>query len=127
MSNSLLQLTSANVAKDLIDNRHKESDCGPLFHGMHALVVYRQRTVPGYLVPKFNSHVKLADRVKGKSGSASGTKSMSQKGPAPKNVSSPKSISNSDSGKVVPAGQEAKPATEETKTSTPVEIDAARK
>lgn len=53
----------ACVAKDLINNRHVPSDCGPLFHGMHALVIYRQRTVPGYLVPKFNSHVKLADRV----------------------------------------------------------------
>jgi hypothetical protein len=51
-----------SVARDLIDNKHVSSDCGPLFHGMHALVVYRQRTVPGYLVPQFNSHVKLADR-----------------------------------------------------------------
>ena len=54
----------ANVAKDLIDNRHVASDCGPLFHGMHALVVYRQRTVPGYLVPQFNSHIKLSERGK---------------------------------------------------------------
>lgn len=51
-----------NVANDLIKNRNVAADCGPLFHGMHALVVYRQRTVPGYLVPKFNSHVKLAER-----------------------------------------------------------------
>jgi hypothetical protein len=51
-----------SVARDLIDNKHVSSDCGPLFHGMHALVVYRQRTVPGYLVPQFNSHLKLADR-----------------------------------------------------------------
>jgi hypothetical protein len=51
-----------SVARDLIDNKHVSSDCGPLFHGMHALVVYRQRTVPGYLVPQFNSHVKLAER-----------------------------------------------------------------
>ncbi|HEY2249467.1 MAG TPA: hypothetical protein VGH74_00355 [Planctomycetaceae bacterium] len=56
----------ANVAKDLIDNRHVASDCGPLFHGMHALVVYRQRTVPGYLVPQFNSHIKLSERGKKK-------------------------------------------------------------
>ncbi len=56
----------ANVSKDLIDNRHVASDCGPLFHGMHALVVYRQRTVPGYLVPQFNSHVKLSERGKKK-------------------------------------------------------------
>lgn len=53
-----------SVATDLISNRHKEADCGPLFHGMHALVVYRQRTVPGYLVPQFNSHIKLAERGK---------------------------------------------------------------
>jgi hypothetical protein len=52
----------ANVARDLINNRHVASDCGPLYHGMHALVVYRQRTVPGYLVPQFNSHIKIAER-----------------------------------------------------------------
>jgi len=54
----------SNVAKDLVDNRHVASDCGPLYHGMHALVVYRQRTVPGYLVPQFNSHIKLSERGK---------------------------------------------------------------
>jgi len=54
----------SNVAKDLIDNRHVASDCGPLYHGMHALTVYRQRTVPGYLVPQFNSQIKLSDRGK---------------------------------------------------------------
>lgn len=53
-----------NVANDLVKHRNDPSDCGPLFHGMHALVVYRQRTVPGYLVPEFNSHIKLADRKK---------------------------------------------------------------
>lgn len=52
------------VAKDLIDNKHVASDCGPLYHGMHALTIYRQRTVPGYLVPQFNSQIKLADRGK---------------------------------------------------------------
>jgi hypothetical protein len=56
----------ANVARDLINNRHVASDCGPLYHGMHALVVYRQRTVPGYLIPQFNSEIKLSDRGKKK-------------------------------------------------------------
>lgn len=51
-----------NVANDLIQNKHVSSDCGPLFHGVHGLVIYRQRTVPGYLVPKFNSHIKLTER-----------------------------------------------------------------
>ncbi|MFN0055486.1 MAG: hypothetical protein ACKV0T_25345 [Planctomycetales bacterium] len=52
----------ASVASDLVKNRHVASDCGPLYHGLHSLVVYRQRTVPGYLIPKFNSHVKLSER-----------------------------------------------------------------
>jgi hypothetical protein len=52
-----------NVASDLVKNRNVASDCGPLFHGMNALVIYRQRTVPDYLVPKFNSQIKLADRA----------------------------------------------------------------
>ncbi|HEY3963481.1 MAG TPA: hypothetical protein VGM05_02925, partial [Planctomycetaceae bacterium] len=56
----------ANVARDLVSNRHVASDCGPLYHGMHALVVYRQRTVPGYLIPQFNSNVKLSERGKKK-------------------------------------------------------------
>jgi hypothetical protein len=33
---------------------------------MHALVLYRQRTVPGYLVPQFNSNVKITERGKQK-------------------------------------------------------------
>lgn len=51
------------VAQDLIQHKNDPSDCGPLFHGMHALVIYRQRTVPGYLVPQFNSHIKLTERA----------------------------------------------------------------
>lgn len=58
----------AAVAKDLVNNKHVASDCGPLYHGMHALTIYRQRTVPGYLIPQFNSQVKMADRKR--SGSA---------------------------------------------------------
>jgi hypothetical protein len=72
----------ASVAKDLIDNRNVASDCGPLYHGMHALVVYRQRTVPGYLVPQFNSHIKLSDRGK-KQPSAEVTRSTQKSVTAP--------------------------------------------
>ncbi|MBI1312849.1 hypothetical protein GC176_16290 [bacterium] len=31
------------VARDLIDNRKAAADCGPLYHALHALVLYRQR------------------------------------------------------------------------------------
>ncbi|MGZ0167537.1 MAG: hypothetical protein ACKVII_26745 [Planctomycetales bacterium] len=31
------------VANDLVDNRRKSADCGPLYHALHALVLYRQR------------------------------------------------------------------------------------
>ena len=58
------------VANDLVQNKHVSSDCGPLFHGMHGLVIYRQRTVPGYLIPKFNSHIKLSERTSLKKGDA---------------------------------------------------------
>lgn len=51
-----------SVAKDLIVNRNVEADCGPLYHALHSLVLYRQRTVPGYEEPKINSPVKLAER-----------------------------------------------------------------
>jgi hypothetical protein len=31
------------VANDLVENRRKAADCGPLYHALHALVLYRQR------------------------------------------------------------------------------------
>jgi hypothetical protein len=54
------------IANDLIENRHVASDCGPLFHAVHALVVYRQRTVPGYRYPKCDSPLKIVERGKKK-------------------------------------------------------------
>jgi hypothetical protein len=54
------------VAKDLIENRHTSSDCGPLYHALHGLVIYRQRTNPAHREPKFNSHIKLTERGKKK-------------------------------------------------------------
>jgi hypothetical protein len=111
----------ANVARDLVDNRHVASDCGPLFHGMHALVIYRQRTVPDYLVPQFNSHVKIAERGKKKTPTASAAKSMS------KNEPSAKKISGADSAKVVPAGQQSKSDEASRNASSKVEAEAVRK
>ncbi len=111
----------ANVARDLVDNRHVASDCGPLFHGMHALVIYRQRTVPDYLVPQFNSHVKIAERGKKKTPTASASKSMS------KNESSAKKISGADSAKVVPAGQQSKSDEASLNASSKVEAEAVKK
>lgn len=98
-----------SVAKDLINNRHVASDCGPLFHGMHALVIYRQRTVPGYLVPQFNSQVKLADRGKKKPATASAAKTMTKK-----EVSAPgQSVKSPE--KITPAGaQNSKQASPDT-------------
>ena len=31
------------VANDLVENRREAADCGPLYHALHALVLYRQR------------------------------------------------------------------------------------
>ena len=31
------------VANDLVENRKEAADCGPLYHALHALVLYRQR------------------------------------------------------------------------------------
>ena len=31
------------TARDLVDNRKAAADCGPLYHALHALVLYRQR------------------------------------------------------------------------------------
>lgn len=38
-----LQKAIAVVADDLVVNRSAAADCGPLFHAVHALVLYRQR------------------------------------------------------------------------------------
>ncbi len=73
----------SSVSKDLIDNRNVASDCGPLFHGMHALVVYRQRTVPGYLVPQFNSQIKLSERGKNRAATEELSRKSKKSGPGP--------------------------------------------
>lgn len=50
------------VAQDLIDNRRTPSDCGPMYHAVNALTIYRQRMQRQYLVPKRNSPIKLTER-----------------------------------------------------------------
>ena len=51
-----------SVARDLIANSHNRSDCGPMYHAMHSLILYRQRLDPKYRIPKRNSPLKLAER-----------------------------------------------------------------
>lgn len=34
------------VARDLINNANQPADCGPLYHAMHSLVLYRERVAP---------------------------------------------------------------------------------
>jgi hypothetical protein len=34
------------VARDLINNANQPADCGPLYHAMHSLVLYRERVMP---------------------------------------------------------------------------------
>ncbi len=41
----LLRGVSA-IARDLIENKAAPADCGPLYHALHSLVLYRQRTRP---------------------------------------------------------------------------------
>jgi len=43
LNQAWLQKSIAAVADDLVVNRSAEADCGPLFHAVHALVLYRQR------------------------------------------------------------------------------------
>lgn len=112
-----------NVARDLVNNRHVASDCGPLFHGMHALVVYRQRTVPGYLVPKYNSELKLSDRGKKKVPASDLAKS---KVSSPKEVTQPK-LGADEGPKVVPAAQQSQPDMVEPSASSKVGSEPARK
>lgn len=50
------------VAQDLIDNRRTPSDCGPMYHAVDALTIYRQRMLKQYLFPRRNSPMKLTER-----------------------------------------------------------------
>ncbi len=34
------------LSKDLVENRKKAAECGPLYHSLHALILYRLRTRP---------------------------------------------------------------------------------
>jgi hypothetical protein len=40
------------VAKDLVDHKQDAADCGPLYHALHALVLYQQRTGQPIFAPK---------------------------------------------------------------------------
>lgn len=40
-----------SVARDLVENRSAPADCGPLYHALHSLVLYRQRTRPELVDP----------------------------------------------------------------------------
>lgn len=35
-----------SIARDLVENKSAPADCGPLYHALHSLVLYRQRTRP---------------------------------------------------------------------------------
>ena len=41
-----LQRGVESIARDLVNNRQAPADCGPLYHALHSLVLYRQRTRP---------------------------------------------------------------------------------
>ena len=111
-----------NVARDLVNNRHVASDCGPLFHGMHALVIYRQRTVPGYLVPQFNSHLKLTDRGRKP---VSASKVAKSRAKASKNEVLAPNPGADDAPKVVPAGQQSRSASADLSLPPKIETESA--
>ena len=126
-----LRRAIASVSKDLIDNRHVASDCGPLFHGMHALVVYRQRTVPGYLVPQFNSHIKLSERGKKKPAAEEITKKAKKVQPVPVTKTEDKiaektaeKLTETPAEKAAEATADAK-AADKTATTAPVDSAAS--
>jgi len=46
-----LQRGVTSIARDLVNNRQAPADCGPLYHALHSLVLYRQRTRPDVADP----------------------------------------------------------------------------
>jgi hypothetical protein len=50
------------LSRDLITNARFPAECGPMYHSLHALILYRQRLDPKFRVPKRNSSLKLAER-----------------------------------------------------------------
>lgn len=51
-----------SLSRDLITNARFPAECGPMYHSLHALILYRQRLDPKYRVPKRNSPLKLVER-----------------------------------------------------------------
>jgi hypothetical protein len=49
------------VANDLVENRKEAADCGPLYHALHALVLYRQRAGIEATSPKMAATPKKTD------------------------------------------------------------------
>lgn len=52
------------VANDLVENRKEAADCGPLYHALHALVLYRQRAGIEATAPKMAATPKKEDTDK---------------------------------------------------------------
>ena len=46
MEQEWLKRGVTSIARDLIENKAAPADCGPLYHALHSLVLYRQRTRP---------------------------------------------------------------------------------
>jgi hypothetical protein len=51
-----------SLSRELITNAKFPAECGPMYHSLHALILYRQRLDPKYRIPKRNSAIKLAER-----------------------------------------------------------------
>lgn len=51
-----------NIARDLIKHRNDPGDCGPMFHALHSIILYKQRMQPGTMEPIRNSELTLAKR-----------------------------------------------------------------
>lgn len=49
------------VANDLVENRKEAADCGPLYHALHALVLYRQRAGIEAMAPNVTSATPKTD------------------------------------------------------------------
>jgi hypothetical protein len=83
------------VAKDLVDHRQDAADCGPLYHALHALVLYQQRTGQNVVAevkqPERIANAKSAvEKTNQPESKANTTTTVTESVPSPKQSEEPK-------------------------------------
>lgn len=126
LSEDWVRKALAATAKDLLDHKSAPADCGPLYHGLSALVIYRDRVAPnrGSVTKKTDTEKTDSDKNKPdvkKSDPAQGTEKpkvdTEKPKTEPKSDAADKKPSDSDT-KAVDKSEDVKPDSSAVKTES---------